>query len=188
MDLKQIEKDAKEAMHKAVEYLKGELRGIRTGRASTGMVEYVKVDYYGAPTEVRSLALVSVPEPQQIVVKPYDASVIKEMAKAIEDAGLGLNPQVDGQQIRVNVPALTGERRKQMVDSVKQMGEQSRIAIRNARRDANKHIDQLKKDKEDPVSEDDADAAKEEVQKLLKKHEGEVDELIEHKQHEIEEV
>jgi ribosome recycling factor len=188
MDLKQIKKDTEEAMHKAVEYLKGELRGIRTGRASTGLVEYVKVDYYGAPTEVRSLALVSVPEPQQIVVKPYDTSVIKEMAKAIEVAGLGLNPQVDGQQIRVNVPALTGERRKQLADSVKERGEQSRVALRNARRDANKHIDQLKKDQEDPVSEDDADDAKEQIQKTLKKHEGEIDELIEHKQKEIEEV
>jgi ribosome recycling factor len=188
MDLKQIKKDAEEAMNKAVDYLKGELRGIRTGRASTGLVEYVKVDYYGAPTEIRSLALVTVPEPQQIVIKPYDTSVIKEMAKAIEDAGLGLNPQVDGQQIRVNVPALTGERRKQLLDSVKEMAEQQRVALRNARRDANKHIDQLKKDKQDPISEDDADDAKEQVQKMLKKHEKEVDDLVDHKQKEIEEV
>jgi ribosome recycling factor len=188
MDLDQIQKDAEQAMHKAVDYLKGELRGVRTGRASTGLVEYVKVEYYGQPTELRQLALVTVPEPQQIVIKPYDPSVNQEIIKAIEQAALGLNPQADGKQIRVNIPALTGERRKQLVDSVKEMGEQSRIALRNARRDANKHIDQLKKDKKDPISEDDADDAKEQVQKLLKKHEGEVDELIENKQKEIEEV
>jgi ribosome recycling factor len=188
MDLNQIQKDAEQAMHKAVDYLKNELRGIRTGRASTGLVEYVKVEYYGQPTELRQLALVTVPEPQQIVIKPYDPSINQEIIKAIEQAGLGLNPQADGKQIRVAIPALTGERRKQLIDSVKEMAEQSRVAIRNARRDANKHVDQLKKDKQDPISEDDADDAKEHVQKLTKKHEHEVDELVESKQKEIEEV
>jgi len=188
MDLDQIQNDAKQSMDKAVEYLKGELRGVRTGRASTGLVEYIKVDYYGSPTEIRQLALVTVPEPQQIIIKPYDTSVNQEMVKAIEKSGLGLNPQVDGKQIRVSVPALTGERRKQLVDSVKQMGEQARIAIRNARRDANKHVDQLKKDKKDPISEDDASAAKEEVQNLTKQHEKQVDELLDQKTKEIEEI
>lgn len=188
MDLKQIHKDAEQSMHKAVDYLKNELRGVRTGRASTGLVEYVKVDYYGAPTELRQLALVTVPEPQQIVIKPYDPSVNQEIVKAIEKSGLGLNPQADGKQIRVNVPALTGERRKQLVDSVKQMAEQSRVAIRNARRDANKHIDQLKKDKTDPISEDDASDAKEDVQNLTKKYESEVDEAINNKIAELEEI
>jgi len=188
MDLKQIHKDAEQSMQKAVEYLKSELRGIRTGRASTGLVEYVKVEYYGQPTELRQLALVTVPEPQQIVIKPYDPSVNQEIIKAIEQAGLGLNPQADGKQIRVTIPPLTGERRKQLLDSVKEMAEQQRVALRNARRDANKHIDQLKKDKQDPISEDDADDAKEQIQKLLKKHEQQVDELVENKQKEIEEV
>jgi ribosome recycling factor len=188
MDLKQIHKDADQSMHKAVEYLKSELRGIRTGRASTGLVEYVKVEYYGQPTELRQLALVTVPEPQQIVIKPYDPSVNQEIIKAIEQAGLGLNPQADGKQIRVTIPPLTGERRKQLLDSVKEMAEQQRVALRNARRDANKHIDQLKKDKNDPISEDDADDAKEQIQKLLKKYENEVDELVDNKQKEIEEV
>ena len=188
MDLDEIQLHAEEAMEKAVDYLKGELRGVRTGRASTGLVEYVKVDYYGQPTDLRQLAIISVPEPTQLLIKPFDPSAVNEIVKGIEQAGLGLNPQAEGKQIRLVLPALTGDRRKQLMNSVKQMGEQAKVTLRNARRDANKHVDQLKNDKTQHLSEDDIDAAKEEVQNLLKRYEGQVDTLVQQKTQEIEEI
>ena len=188
MDLDEIQLHAEEAMDKAVDYLKGELRGVRTGRASTGLVEYVKVDYYGQPTDLRQLAIISIPEPTQILIKPFDPSATQAIVKGIEQAGLGLNPQAEGKQVRLVLPALTGERRKQLVSSVKQMGEQAKVTLRNARRDANKHIDQLKNDKTLDLSEDDIDAAKEEIQSLLKRYEGQVDQLVEQKVKEVDEL
>jgi len=188
MDIDEALLTAEEAMDKAVDYIKGELRGVRTGRANTGLVEYVKVDYYGVQTDLRSLALISAPEPTLILVKPFDPSSIQPIAKAIETARLGLNPQVDGKQIRLIIPSLSGERRKQMIASVKHMGEQAKVSIRNARRDANKHIDQAVKDKAHPVSEDQADTAKDEVQDLVKKYEGRIEVLVDQKIKEIAEV
>ena len=188
MDLDEILLTAEESMDKAVDYLKGELRGVRTGRASTGLVEYVKVDYYGSPTDLRQLAIISVPEPTQLVIKPFDASSLQAIVKGIEKAGLGLNPVAEGKQIRLVLPSLSGERRQQLVSSVKQMGEQAKVSIRNARRDANKHIDQAGRDKQNPLPEDDVDSAKEDVQEMTKKYEGQVDEMIERKIKEIEEV
>jgi len=188
MDIDESLLICEESMDKSVEYVKGELRGVRTGRASTALVEYIKVDYYGAPTELRQLALINVPEPTQLLIKPFDASSTKEIGKAIEAAGLGLNPVVEAKQIRLNLPALSGERRNQLIGSVKQMGEQAKVAIRNARRDANKHIDQAAKDKTLHISEDTAEDAKDDVQKLLKKYEAQVDELIGAKTKEIQEI
>jgi len=188
MDLDESLLICEEAMDKAVDYLKGEMRGVRTGRASTALVEFVKVDYYGAPTELRQLALINVPEPTQILIKPFDASCTKEIGKAIEAAGLGLNPVVEAKQIRLNLPSLSGDRRKQLIGSVKHMGEQAKVTIRNARRDANKHIDQAAKDKTQHISEDNADDAKDNVQKLLKKYEVQVDELVASKTKEVQEV
>jgi len=183
MDLDDILVECEEKMDKAVEYLTGELRGIRTGRASPALVEYVKVDYYGSPTELRQLANVSVPEATQLLIRPYDASSVQNISKAIQQAGLGLNPVVEGKQIRINLPPLSGERRQELVGSVKQMGEQAKVAIRNVRRDANKHIDQLQKDSS--ITEDDAKDAKDQVQELTRKHENQVDEKLEAKRHEI---
>ncbi len=188
MDLDEIQLTCEESMDKAVGHLKHELRGIRTGRASTAMVDFVKVDYYGAPTELRQLARITIPEPTQILIKPFDASCTKEIGKAIESAGLGLNPVVEAKQVRLNLPALSGERRKQLIGSVKQMGEQAKVSIRNARRDANKHIDQASKDKSLHLSEDNVDDAKDEVQKLLKAYESQVDVLIVAKSKEVEEI
>ena len=188
MDPDEILLTAEEAMDKAVDYLKGELRGVRTGRASTGLVEYVKVDYYGSPTDLRQLAIISVPEPTQLLIKPFDASSVQAIVKGIEKAGLGLNPVAEGKQIRLMLPALSGERRQQLIGSVKQMGEQAKVSIRNARRDANKHIDQAGRDKQNPLPEDDVDSAKEDVKELTKKYEGQVDEMVERKMKEIEEV
>ncbi|MEX0653666.1 MAG: ribosome recycling factor [Phycisphaeraceae bacterium] len=188
MDLDEIQLNAEEAMDKAVDYLKSELRGVRTGRASTGLVEYIKVEYYGSPTDLRQLAIISVPEPTQLVIKPFDATTTGEISKAIEKSGLGLNPVNEGKQIRLSLPSLSGERRQQLVTSVKQMGEQAKVTIRNARRDANKHIDQAGKDKKNPVPEDAVEDAKEDVQELTKKYEGEVDHAVEAKIKEVQEI
>ena len=188
MDLDEILLTAEEAMDKAVEYLRGELRGVRTGRASTGLVEYIKVEYYGSSTDLRQLAIISVPEPTQLLIKPFDASSVGEIIKAIEKAGLGLNPMNEGKQIRLNLPALSGDRRNQLISSVKQMGEQAKVSMRNARRDANKHVDQAAKDKTAGLSEDAVESAKDDVQTLLKKYEAQVDELVDQKTKEISEI
>ncbi len=188
MDLDEIELNAEEQMEKAVEYAHSEMKGIRTGRASTGLVEYIKVDYYGSSTDLRSIASISTPEPTQILIKPFDASSVQDIRKALESAGLGLNPQVEGKQLRLNLPPLTGDRRQQLIASVKSMGEQAKVTIRNARRDANKHIDAAEKDKSQSLSEDDIKGAKEEVNELTKKYEAKVDETIEKKVAEVQEV
>jgi len=181
MDLEETQLTAEEAMDKATEYLRSELRGVRTGRATPGLVEYVKVDYYGSPTDLRQLASITIPESTQILVKPYDASSVQTIAKSLQAAGLGLNPQVEGKQIRLNLPAMSSDTRQQLANKVKQMGEQAKIAIRNARRDANKHIDQAAKDKSLSLSEDDVEQAKQEIQDLVKKYENQVEAMVDHK-------
>jgi ribosome recycling factor len=178
--------ESEEAMVKAVDYLKHEMRGIRTGRASTAMVEYVKVEYYGASTDLKSLAAISVPEPTQILIRPFDTGAINDIKKGIESAGLGLNPMSEGKQLRINVPPLSGERRQQLVARCKKLGEEAKVVLRNARRDANKHADGLKTDGHYP--EDEIETLHKEIQDLLKKYEAEVDKLIEGKQKEITEV
>jgi len=183
-----ILKDASAQMDKSVDHLKHELRGLRTGRASTALVEYVRVDYYGSPTELKALAAISVPEPTQILIKPFDTGAMGEIRKALESSDLGLNPQVDGKQIRVNIPALSGERRKQLVGQAKKMGEDAKIAIRNIRRDANKHADQLAKDKDQHMSEDEVKTLKNEIQEIVKTHEKIVDDAVEAKAKEIQEI
>ncbi|MFN0131941.1 MAG: ribosome recycling factor [Phycisphaerales bacterium] len=175
--------ETEEGMTKAEEHLKHELRGIRTGRASPAMIEYIKVDYYGATTDLKALAAISVPEPTQLLVKPFDAGAISEIKKAIESAGLGFNPMMEGKQLRINVPTLSGDRRQQLVAKVKKLGEEAKVVIRNARRDGNKHADALKSGGKFP--EDDIETLKTEVQDLLKKYEGEIDKLVESKSKEI---
>ena len=188
MDLDETMLLAEEQMDKAVEYAQSEMKGIRTGRASTGLVEYVKVEYYGSPTDLRQLASISTPEATQILIKPFDASSVQDIRKALEAAGLGLNPQVEGKQIRLNLPPLTGERRQQLISSVKSMGEGAKVTIRNARRDANKGIDAAEKDKSQSLSEDDIKAAKEDINEMTKKYEAKVDGVIEKKVAEVQEV
>jgi len=188
MDIDTILLECEEAMEKASSYLMSELKGVRTGRASPGLIEFVKVECYGAETDLRSVAMVQAPEASQLLVKPFDPGTTKEIAKGIEAAGLGLNPQVDGKQIRINIPPLSGERRKQLIGSVKQMGEQAKVSLRNARRDANKAIDNLAKDKSAGVSEDEIESAKAEVQDSLKKHEAAVDKAVSDKSEDIQAV
>lgn len=176
-----ILKDTKSQMTKAVDYLRGELKGIRTGRASTAIVEFIKVEYYGSMTDLKSLAALSVPEATQIVIQPFDPQSVGEIKKAIENANLGLNPSVDGKVIRVNVPPLSGDRRKQLISQVKKMGEESKVACRNVRRDANKQAEILSKDKTAALPEDSIKALKDDIQDLLKKHETEIEEAVNHK-------
>lgn len=185
MDIDEILLECEDKMDKAVSYLRGEMKGIRTGRASPALVEYVKVDYYGSPTDLRQLAQVSVPEPTQLLVKPHDPSALQEIIKGIQSAGLGLNPVAEGKAVRISLPALSTERRRDLVNSVHKMAEQAKIAVRNTRRDANKHVDQAEKDKSVSVTEDQAKDAKDEIQDLTKKHETAIDEIIKAKEAEI---
>lgn len=188
MTAKDILKDADQHMAKSLDYLKNELKGIRTGRASTALVDYVKVDYYGSPTDLKALAAVSIPEATQILIQPFDPGSIQEIKKAIESANLGLNPNVDGKAIRLAVPPLSKERREQLVHQVKKMGEDAKVACRNIRRDSIKHADQLSKDKDAHMSEDQIADLKDGIQDLLKKHEGEIGTLVDHKSKEVLEV
>lgn len=177
--------EAEANMESAIDYLRKELRGIRTGRATPALVEYIKIDYYGSPTDLRQLASISAPEANMLMIKPFDPSSAKDIEKAIQASDLGITPSSDGKIIRLTIPPLSTERRQQLVGQVKKMAEATRVAIRNARRDANKEIDRLQKDSE--ITEDDAHKAKDDVQELTKTYEAKVDELIDAKSQEIQE-
>ena len=175
--------DCEEHMEKAIEHLKHELRGVRTGRASPGMVEHIKVDYYGSPTDLRSIAAISVPEATQILIKPFSPGDLKWIEKAINDAKLPLTPHSDGKQLRLILPAMSQETRLKMAGQVKQMAEDVKIRIRTARRDANKLIDTEQKGS--LLTEDEASSGKDQVQELTKTYETKVDDMIEHKRKEV---
>jgi len=176
MDYDTILLESLEKMGHCVEHFSGELRGVRTGRASPGLVDGIKVDYYGAITPLGQMAQISVPEPRLLVVKPFDASQVQEVAKAIQASDLGINPAVDGKIIRLAIPPLSEERRKQLVGLVKEKSEAAKVAIRNVRRDANKHAEAAQKDKE--LTEDDLSNLKDEIQDQTKDHEGQVDKIL----------
>lgn len=183
MDQDEILLDAEERMEKAVEHFNSSLKGIRTGRANAGLVDSIKVEFYGSPTPLKQIANVSVPEPQQILIRPFDVSTLDEIAKAIQNSDLGMAPNNDGRVVRLNVPALSTERRQQLVSRVKELAEEARVSIRNIRRDGNKHADQAQKDKE--MTEDDRDQTKDKVQDLTKKFEGRVNKAAETKEKEV---
>ena len=183
MDQDEILLDAEERMEKAALVLTNALKGIRTGRANAGLVDSVRVEYYGSPTPLKQIANISVPEPQQILIRPFDSSCLDAIAKAITSSDLGMAPNNDGRVIRLNVPPLSTERRKQLTGRVKDLAEEARVAIRNIRRDANKHADQAEKDK--LMSEDDRDATKERVQDLTKKFEAIVNDKATSKEMEV---
>ncbi|MEM9185887.1 MAG: ribosome recycling factor [Planctomycetota bacterium] len=175
--------DAEERMEKAVAKFKGDLTGIRTGRANPGMVDSLKVDVYGSPMPIKQVASVSAPEPQQLMIRPFDAGTVKDIEKSIIASDLGLAPQSDGKVIRLNIPPLSGDVRKKMVARTKELGEETKVSIRNVRRDANKHLDQLEKDKE--IGEDDCKGYKEDVQELTNKFEAQVSEQAKAKEAEV---
>jgi ribosome recycling factor len=170
--------DAEERMEKALGVLKNNLAGIRTGRANPGLLDSVKVTVYGSATPLKQLASVGAPEPQQLLIRPFDPSTIKDIEKA-----LGLNPQNDGKIIRINIPPLSTDVRKKLVARIKELAEESRVSIRNVRRDANKAIETAEKEK--TISEDDRDKSKEEIQELTKKYENSVGELAKNREADV---
>ena len=155
--------DATAKIAKSFETLKGQFAGLRTGKASPALVDGIKVDYYGAPTPIKNLATISTPEPRQIKIAPFDPSVIAEMNKAILAANLGVTPQTDGKVLRITVPELNEERRKEIVKVAKTQAEAQKVAMRNVRRDANEAVKKLEKDKK--ISEDDMKQGLDKIQK-----------------------
>jgi ribosome recycling factor len=186
MSIEEITFEAEERMEKSVTLLTEQLRGIRTGRANVGLVESIRVDYYGSPTPLKQMANLSTPEPQQILIRPFDPSVIGDIVKAIHTSDLGLSPNSDGKVVRLNVPPLSVEQRKKLANRVKELAEEARVAIRNIRRDANKQADVEQNDK--VLTEDDAKACKDEIQSLTKRYEGKVNDVADKKSAEIMEV
>lgn len=175
--------DVEERMDKALDVLKHNLSGIRTGRANPGLVDSVRVDVYGSAVPIKTVASVGAPEPTQIVIRPFDPGTIKDIEKGILAAGLGFNPQNDGRVIRISIPPLSGEVRRKMVARIKELGEDAKVAIRNVRRDGNKAAEVAEKDKK--MTEDELKSAKEEVQELTKKFENKVGELTRAKETEV---
>ncbi len=186
MPLDDILLDAEMHMEKATDHLQLELRGIRTGRASPALVEHLKVDYYGSPTDLRSIASISVPEATQLLIKPFNPGDMRAIEKAINDSKIGLTPHSDGKQLRLVLPPLSQERRLQLAGQCKHFAEAAKVAIRNARRDANKILET--EEKGGVVTEDEAADGKEKIQELTKTYENKVDELIEKKRAEIMQV
>lgn len=183
---KELKRKAAEKMDSAIEMLKKEFSAIRTGRASLALLDGIKVDYYGTPTPLQQLASLSIPESRQIAIQPWEQKIISEIEKAIMKSDLGLTPSNDGKVIRINIPALTEERRKQLVKVTKKNAEDSRIAVRNIRRDINEEIKKLEKEKH--LSEDNTKKSLDEIQKLTDTYIKKIDEILMHKEKEIMEV
>ena len=183
MEPDEILLDCEERMEKAVSLYHTQLGGLRTGRATPGLVESVRVEMYGSMMPLKQCATVSVPEPQQILIRPFDANQIGAISKAIQSSDVGLAPNSDGRVIRLNVPPLSTERRKQLGSRVKELAEEARVSIRNIRRDANKHADGLAKEKS--ASEDEVERIKDQVQEFTKTYEGKVNEMAKTKETEV---
>ncbi len=184
--MQEILNDAAQRMDKSIETLRQELSKIRTGKATTALLDGVKVEYYGTMTPLNQMASISVLDPHTLSVQPWDKSALGAIDKAIKAADLGLNPSNDGIVLRVPIPALNEERRRDFVKLVKRFGEEAKVALRNVRRDANDHL--KKAEKEDHVSEDDRLKAEKDVQEMTDKHVSRVDDLLKHKETEIMEV
>ncbi|NPA15065.1 MAG: ribosome recycling factor [Deferribacteres bacterium] len=181
--LKDLYDDLKRRMKKSVEKCEKELMGVRTGRASTALLEEIKVTYYGVATPLKQMATLTVPEPRTVMIQPWDKSVLKDIEKAISSSDLGLNPSSDGNVIRVNFPPLTEERRRQLVKVIKKIAEDYKIAIRNIRREGNEEVKEMEKEK--MISEDEAKRALKEIQKITDEFIKQIDELVEKKEKEI---
>ena len=175
-----------ERMDGAIDALKKDFGSVRTGRASLALLEGVAVDYYGTLTPLQQIASLSIPESRQITIQPWEQRLISEIEKAIMKSDLGLTPSNDGRIIRITIPPLTEERRKQLVKVVKKRAEEAKVAIRNIRRDSNEELKKLEKEKH--LSEDDAKKSHDEIQKLTDSYIVKVDEVLKHKENEIMEV
>lgn len=184
--LQELYKEVKEHMNKSVEAVKREFGSVRTGKASAHLLDTVKVEAYGTSMPLNQVATVTVPEPRLLVVQAFDKSTVGDIVKGIQKADLGLNPAADGQLIRIPVPALNEERRKELVKHCKNIAEEGRVAMRNIRRDANDRLKKAQKDKE--LSEDQEADGHDEIQKITDNHIKEVDKLLEAKEAEVMEV
>ena len=186
MEVKEQKKDASHRMKKAVETIQQELVKIRTGRATTTLLDNIKVSYYGSTVPIAQTATITIPEPRLIAIQPWDKSMISEIEKAILKSDLGLTPSNDGTFIRIPIPQLSEERRKELVKLVRKFAEEGRIAIRNVRRDVNDHLKKMQKDH--LISEDELSVILDEIQELTDNSIAEIDQVLEKKELEIMEV
>lgn len=186
MTAKEIQEHAKERMSKTEEALKRELAGIRTGRANPGLIDHIRVDYYGSPTPVNQLATVAAPEARVLTIQPWDRKAIGPIEKAIQKSDLGLTPQNDGSIIRLAIPQLSDQRRKELTKLVQKRVEDARVAVRNVRRDSQDELKKIEKSKE--ISEDEHRRATEQLQKLTDQKVSELDHIGQHKEAELLEV
>jgi ribosome recycling factor len=178
--------EAEEKMERAVEHAKEEFSAIRTGRATPAMFSKIIIDYYGAPTPLPQMASIGIPEPRMVIVKPYDASQLHAMEKAIRDSDLGVNPNNEGHQLRINLPQMTEERRREMIKVARHKAEEGRVAIRNVRRKAKEELDRIIKDGD--AGEDEVRRAEKELDDVTHRYVAHVDELVKHKESELLEV
>ncbi len=178
--------EAEEKMEKAVAVLLDEYKGVRTGRATPGLVENLRIEYYGSPTPLKQVAGISCPDPRMVMIKPFDASVLGEIVKAVQKSDLGLNPQSDGKIVRLAIPPLSEDRRKQMAHVVKDLAEKARVAVRNIRRDANTAAD--REEKGGTLTEDDCKRTQTEIQRLTDEYVKKTDDLAEKKTKEVMEI
>lgn len=185
MSYQTIVKDTRDKMEKSLHHLQDLLRAIRTSRASSALVEHIRVEYYGTPTPISQMASISIPEPRQIVIKPFDLSAMNELIKAIQKSDLGINPQSDGKLLRLTMPPLSGDQRKKYAAKVKELAEETRVAMRNARRDQNKAAELESKG---GLTEDEHKKLQDEIQKILKEYEDKVSQILDKKTAEIMEV
>lgn len=184
--IQELRKKTNERMQTSIEALKKKFASVRTGRASLSLLDGLSVDYYGTPTPLQQVASLSLPDSRQIAIQPWEQKLIPEIEKAIMKSDLGLTPMNDGKLIRINIPALNEERRKQLVKVVRKEAEDAKVAVRNIRRDVNEDLKKLEKEKH--VSEDEIKKEHDEVQKITDSFVKKVDELLEHKEKEIMEV
>jgi len=178
--------DATRRMDTSIDHTRQEFNGVRTGRASVGLLDRISVDYYGTPTPLKNMSTITAPEPRLLTIQPFDPTQIRAIEKAIQESDLGLTPSDDGKLIRLPIPQLTEERRKELVKVVRRYGEDGKVAIRNVRRDVMKHLEELVRNGE--VGDDEERRAETQVQKLTDDHIARIDELLKHKEAEIMEV
>jgi ribosome recycling factor len=183
MTVQDILADTRNKMQKAVEVLQEQLKGVRTGKASTLLVENIKVEYYGSPTPLKQIATLAVPQPDTIVIKPFDPNSLRTIETAIKTSDLSIAPIVDGKFVRLNIPPLSEERRTQLVAQTKKTGEQAKISIRNIRRESNKHLEKSHKDK--LITEDDLQAGKKQIDEVTHERTDDIDSIVKHKSDEI---
>lgn len=181
-----IKQDVEERMTKTIGVLRSDFQTIRTGKASPSLLDRIQVDYYGAPTPINQLANISIPEPRMLAIQPWDKSAISAIEKAILKSDLGITPTSDGIVIRLVMPQLTQENRKDLVKRIKKKGEEAKVSVRNIRRDGNDELKSIEKSKE--ITEDESKGAQEDIQKLTDKYITEIDKLVDNKEKEIMEV